>query len=162
MQGSNILIQFNEDIKSIYFEKDGEIIKCRNLDRQYEKILNKIQVFEEHGGVAVWEIIEDGDTKTIIITAELANDYPDAPEFCKDGLLSGDLSITANMTWVLTKADDTIVEGVNEEEDCVTTPMHNQYRYQHQNQQQEEQGEAYRYRHMLRKLVSNEEACFDN
>lgn len=133
----NVLMQFTEDIKSMYFEQDGEIIKCVNLDRRYDIILQKIQVLEENGGVTEWDFTEEGDTLTITMAATLS-DYPDAPKF--EGLPP----ISATMTWVLHKVSDSIVEGVNEAEDCTDSPMH---RHSH------------RHRHLLMwKLVSDEEA----
>jgi len=132
----NVLMQFTEDIKSMYFEKDGEIIKCINLDRRYDIILDKIQVLEESGGITEWEYDLADGVLTIQMAATLA-DYEGAPE-------SPDLPpIAATMTWVLHQVDESIVADVNEDEDCVDSPM---YRHCH------------RHRHLLIwNLISSEE-----
>ena len=136
MADINILMQVNEDIKSMYFEQDGEIIKCLNLDRKYEILSEKIQIFEEHGGTTEWDYELIGDLLTISMTATLS-DYEDIPQI-------PDLPpIVATMTWVLQQVDPSIVQDVNESEDCSDSPLF---------------WNCARHRHMLIwKLVSDEE-----
>jgi len=113
----NVLMQFTEDIKSMYFEQDGQIIKCVNLDRRFEIISNKIQVFEEHGGVTEWGYELNEGVLSIQMTATLL-DYEGIPQ------MPALPPIVATMTWVFHQVDDSIVQDVNESEDCVDSPMY--------------------------------------
>ncbi len=117
----NILMQFTEETKSMYFEQDGEIIKCINLDRRYEILSEKIQIIEEQGGITEWDYILTGGVLTINMSTTLAG-YEGIPE------LPAFPQIVATMTWVFHLVDDSIIQDVNEDEDCIDSPL---YRHGH-------------------------------
>ena len=111
----NILMQFTENAKMMYFERDGEILRCASLDRAYEIISNKVRVYEENGGVTEWEFSLANGQLTIQMTSTLA-DYDGVP-------ILEEIPIVATMTWVLNLVvDPSIVQGVDPD-DCVDSPL---------------------------------------